>query len=122
MDGTYFDFRLKVVCGTQSDWVIDVNGILKDEVFSSFNMEGVSPEQGKNEILFYLSTADLAHSTSSRESEIKLKLIKKDNAPHLKIDLITQCITNEIPLDFVMVKDWSKYEAPKIGHPTVSQI
>jgi len=92
--------------------------ILREDVFATYIMEGVTPEH--NSIYFELSTDDLVHSMSSRESQVKFKLIKKDNLPHLKIDLITNCITNEIPINFILVRNWADYNPPNIGIPSVA--
>ena len=66
-----------------------------------------------------ISAKDFAHSLTLRETQIKIKLIKKNNTPHLKIDLVSNSIVNEVPITFIMVKNWAEYNLPNIGTPSV---
>lgn len=92
--------------------------ILAGEVFASYNMEGIDAEH--NAFYFEISAKDFAHSLTLRETQIKIKLIKKNNTPHLKIDLVSNSIVNEVPITFIMVKNWAEYNLPNIGTPSVS--
>lgn len=62
---------------------------------------------------------DLVHSTTTKENMVKMKLSQRNNSPHLVIELKTICITHEIPIDFVLVRNWHDYQMPNIGIPSV---
>jgi len=85
-------------------------------VFVTYNLEGISPEA--NAIYFEIPTADLIHSLIGKDSNIKLKLIKKE-VPHLKVELVGSHVTHEIPISLIQVRCWPDYDAPNVGLASV---
>ncbi|CAK5080561.1 unnamed protein product [Meloidogyne enterolobii] len=92
--------------------------LLKDQLFCSWVFEGISVEN--NAIFFELSTDDLIGSIQSRENQAKFKLVKKDNIPHLRIELSANGLVNEIPINFILVRNWNDYNPPNMGTPSVA--
>lgn len=118
--------------------------LIQKEVFTTYVFQGISAEH--NAILFELPTADLLHTTSGKESLMKIKLAQKvgviqfrslrafllpihhryssfeEAIPHLVIELETIDVRHEIPVNFIIVKNWSDYEPPNVGLFSVSKI
>ena len=51
---------------------------------------------------------------------MKLKLVKKDNVPHLRIELSANCLVNEIPITLILVRNWPDYNPPNMGVTSVA--
>ncbi|KAL7079014.1 hypothetical protein ACQ4LE_001612 [Meloidogyne hapla] len=92
--------------------------LLKDQLFCSWVFDGISAEN--NAIFFELSTDDLIGSMQARENQAKFKLVKKDNIPHLRIELIANGLVNEIPINLILVRNWNDYNPPDMGPPSVA--
>jgi len=90
--------------------------LLQRAVFVAYNLEGFAPEA--NAIYFEISTADLVHSLVGKDSNIKLKLIKKE-VPHLKVELVGSHVTHEVPISLIQPRCWLDYDAPNVGLASV---
>lgn len=91
---------------------------LKDQLFCTWVFDGISPEN--NAIFFELPTDDLVHSLQAKENQMKLKLAKKQNVPHLRIELSANNLVNEIPIALILVRNWPDYNPPNMGQPSVA--
>lgn len=89
-------------------------------MFSSYVFDGISQEH--NEILFELPVEDLTNSLSTKENMMKMKLTQRNDVPHLVIELRTICIVHEIPIKFILVKNWPDYGMPNAGTPKVRML
>jgi hypothetical protein len=56
----------------------------------------------------------------ARENQAKFKLVKKDNIPHLRIELSANGLVNEIPINLILVRNWSDYNPPDMGPSSVA--
>lgn len=107
-----------LISGCSRFLILSITQFLKDQLFCSWAFDGISPEN--NAIFFELITDDLAHSLQTRENQMKLKLVKKDNVPHLRIELSANSLVNEIPITLILVRNWLDYNPPNMGVPSVA--
>ncbi|KAH7703663.1 Hus1-like protein [Aphelenchoides avenae] len=92
--------------------------VVQSEMFASYTMQGIAEEH--NSIVFELSTEDLVQSVHVKEESIKLKLTRKENAPHLRVELLSSSVIHEIPVSILAVRQWDNYLPPNTGQPTVA--
>lgn len=81
-------------------------------------MTGIEPNEN-NEIYFEINLMNLLQSLPSNANFVHLKLTKKDNTPHLRIELRNITITHDIPINLQPVRMWGLFKTPITGPPSV---
>uniref|UniRef100_A0A0R3S312 DNA repair protein RAD51 homolog 3 n=1 Tax=Elaeophora elaphi TaxID=1147741 RepID=A0A0R3S312_9BILA len=88
------------------------------EFFSTYIMGGVSEEF--NEIYMEVEKDHLFESMNVKDRSTKIRLIKLDNVPHLKVEQRSCGMTHELPVILIPTKYWKSYDMPALSNISVT--
>uniref|UniRef100_A0A7E4WC11 SCP2 domain-containing protein n=2 Tax=Panagrellus redivivus TaxID=6233 RepID=A0A7E4WC11_PANRE len=88
---------LSFVCatGVRDGFFMEIR-MEQQEVFSAFHMEGLAPDN--NAIVFEMDLTQLMQAMTIKEEATKWKLVKRNNLPHLAIEMRVNAILKYIPV------------------------